>query len=70
MHSREISSMLTWSLTKSLQPDGSFKTSGLDDTTSDAQFYGVGFLDETGYFNKKERSWAEQDFPNAQEIRD
>lgn len=65
----EISRMLTWSLTKSLQPDGSFKTSDLDNTTSDAYEYGVWFLDEAGYFNKQKRFWTNQDFPNAQEVR-
>lgn len=61
--------MLTWCLTESLQSDGSFKVSGLDDTTSDAQWYGVWFLDEVGYFNTKKRYWTEQDFANAQTVR-
>ena len=67
--SRQISQMLQWCLTESLQPDGSFKVSGLDDTTSDAQWYGVWFLDETGYFSKQKRFWIEQDFPDAQTVR-
>jgi quinol monooxygenase YgiN len=67
---REISRMLTWSLTKSLQPDGSFKPSDLDDTASDAYEYGVWFLDEAGYFNKQKRFWTDQYFPNAQEVHD
>jgi hypothetical protein len=36
----EISGMLDWCLTQSLQPDGSFKVSELDDTTGDAYNYG------------------------------
>jgi hypothetical protein len=67
--SQQISQMLTWCLAESLQPDGSFKVSELDDTTSDAQWYGVWFLDEAGYFNRRKRFWTEQDFPNAQAIR-
>ena len=65
----EISRMLAWCLSKSLQTDGSFKTSGLDDTTSDAYEYGVWFLDEVGYFNKQKRFWTDQEFPNAQAVR-
>jgi hypothetical protein len=67
---REISHMLTWSLSKSLQPDGSFKTSSLDDTAADAYEYGVWFLDEAGYFNRQKRFWTEEDFPDAQVIHD
>jgi len=65
----QISRMLTWSLTKSLQPDGSFKPSDLDDTASDAYEYGVWFLDEVGYFDRTKRFWTEQEFPNAQAVR-
>ncbi len=65
----EISRMLAWCLSKSLQRDGSFKTSDLDDTTSDAYEYGVWFLDEVGYFNKQKRFWTDQEFPNAQSVR-
>jgi hypothetical protein len=61
----EISRMLNWCLTKSLQPDGSFKVSDLDDTVSDAYRYGVWFLQETGYFQRKDRFWTDQDFPEA-----
>lgn len=66
--SRRISQMLTWCLTKSLNPDGSFKVSELDDTASDAQWYGVWFLSEAGYF-KQRRFWTEQKFPSAQVVR-
>lgn len=65
-----ISNLLTWSLTQSLQPDGSFKTSDLDDTARDAYEYGVWFLDEAGYFNNQKRFWTQQDFPNAQDVRE
>jgi hypothetical protein len=65
----EISRMLTWCLTQSLQPDGSFKTSDLDDTTGDAYEYGVWFLDEVGYFNSQKRFWTGHDFPNAPTVR-
>ncbi len=66
----EISRMLTWCLTKSFQPDGSFKISDLDDTMDDAYRYGVAFLSETGYFQSKDRFWTDQNFPEANAVRD
>jgi hypothetical protein len=66
----EISQMLNWSLTKSYQPDGSFKVSDLDDTLGDAYYYGVSFLQETGYFQREDRFWTDQDFPDAAAVRD
>lgn len=44
----EISRMLDWCLADSYQPDGSFKTSDIDDTLIDACSYGNYFLNETG----------------------
>ena len=66
----EISSMLNWCLTKSYQPDGSFKISDLDDTMDDAYRYGVAFLSETGYFQSKNRFWTDQNFPKAKAVHD
>jgi len=66
----EISNMLSWCLTKSLQPDGSFKVSDLDDTVGDAYSYGVEFLRETGYFGSASRFWTDQDFPDAKAVHD
>ncbi len=60
--------MLDWSLTKSLQPDGSFKVSDLDDTEGDAYRYGVWFLQETGYFQRSGRFWTDQNFPDAKVV--
>jgi hypothetical protein len=65
----EISTMLDWCLSKSLQPDGSFKVSDLDDTVGDAYDYGIYFLDEAGYFQRQKRFWTNQEFPAAEEIR-
>jgi hypothetical protein len=69
----EISHMLDWCLTKSYQPDGSFKVSDLDDTLGDAYYYGVSFLRETGYFQRDKRFWADankdKDFSDSQAIR-
>ena len=52
------------------QPDGSFKVSDLDDTPGDAYEYGVAFLIETGYFQRSNRFWTDQDFPQATTVRD
>jgi hypothetical protein len=66
----EISRLLNWCLTKSCQPDGSFKVSDLDDTMDDAYRYGVAFLSETGYFQSKNRFWTDQNFPEAKAVHD
>ncbi len=66
----EIARMLDWCLTQSLQPDGSFKVSDLDDTVGDAFSYGVSFLRETGYFRREDRFWTDQDFPQSGTVRD
>lgn len=64
-----IAKMLAWCLTNSLQSDGSFKVSELDDTVGDATSYGVSFLRETGYFSRQERFWTNGDFPEAAGVR-
>jgi hypothetical protein len=64
-----ISRMLAWCLANSLQPDGSFKVSELDDTVGDAYSYGVSFLREAGYFSRQERFWTNEDFPGAASVR-
>jgi hypothetical protein len=64
----EISRMLDWCLTKSYQPDGSFKVSDLVDTQGDAYRYGIWFLQEAGYFQRKDRFWTDQDFPDSRAV--
>ena len=66
----EISRMLDWCLAQSLQPDGSFKVSELDDTTGDAYDYGVSFLNQAGYFRSEDRFWTDQQFPEANAVRE
>jgi hypothetical protein len=66
----EIFRMLDWCLTESYQPDGSFKTSDLDETLGDAYLYGVCFLRETGYFRRQDRFWTDRDFPAAKAVHD
>ena len=62
--------MLDWCLTKSYQPDGSFKVSDLDDTQGDAYRYGIWFLQEAGYFQRKDRFWTDQDFPDSRAVQE
>jgi hypothetical protein len=64
----EINKMLDWCLKESYQPDGSFKVSDLDDTLGDAFQYGVSFLRDVGYFQRKRRFWTDQDFPQAKAV--
>ncbi len=66
----EISRMLDWCLTNSLQTDGSFKVSDLDDTQGDAYRYGIWFLQEAGYFQRKDRFWTDQDFPDSRAVQE
>ncbi len=66
----EISRLLTWCLSQSYQPDGSFAVSELDDTVGDAYDYGVSFLKETGYFRRENRFWTDEEFPESGAIRD
>jgi hypothetical protein len=62
--------MLDWCLTKSYQPEGSFKVSDLDDTQGDAYRYGIWFLQEVGYFQRKDRFWTDQDFPDSKAVQE
>lgn len=66
----QISKMLDWCLTKSYQPDGSFKVSDLDDTQGDAYRYGIWFLQEAGYFQRKDRFWTDRDFPDSKAVQE
>jgi hypothetical protein len=66
----EIFRMLDWCLKNSYQPDGSFKTSDLDDTEGDAYRYGVNFLTEAGYFRRDDRFWTDEQFPESKAVHD
>ena len=65
----ELDAMLDWSLNQSLRPDGSFETDPTFFSSLAADYYfGVSFLDQVGFFDKKRRFWTEQDFPNAKQL--
>jgi hypothetical protein len=64
--SNEIRSMMEWTLTQSLKTDGRFKVDPTFFSSLAAEYYyGVSFLDEIGYWNKAERFWTADEFPNA-----
>jgi hypothetical protein len=66
----EISRMLDWCLSDSLQPDGSFRLRGYgDDSVEEANYFGVAFLARIGFFNKHRRFWTNRDFPQSAAIR-
>jgi len=66
----EIQKMLHWCLTESLQPDGSFKVDSSDDSIEEGNSNGVSLLSRLGYFDKSERFWTTQDFPEAAGVRE
>ena len=59
----EIQRMLDWCLSQSLQADGSFKTSEIDDTLGDAQMYGAWFLRDAGSSIRHSASGPARAFP-------
>jgi len=61
--------LLEWCLTKSLQPDGSFKFWIGDNSKEESTFYGAAFLGRIGYFDKTKRFWTDEDFPEAENVR-
>ena len=66
----EIRKMLDWCLQDSLQADGSFKLDPDDQESAEEQtYFGVAFLSRMGFFDKPERFWTTEDFPQAAEIK-
>jgi hypothetical protein len=61
-----IDDMLHWTLTSSLQLDGSFKTVPTFFSSKGADFcFGVSFLQTIGFWDPARRFWTKQDFPDA-----
>ena len=66
----DIHRMLTWCLHESLQPDGSFKPDeGTSDSLEESDSWGVSFLARIGFFDRTKRFWTDEDFPEAEQIR-
>ena len=66
---REVERMLAFCLKETLNEDGSFRI-GDESTLGGAYYFGVAFLNEVGYFSKKNRVWTDRDFPEAEEVRE
>jgi hypothetical protein len=64
-----IQYMLRRCLSESLQPDGSFKHLEADQSIEEATYFGAEFLSRIGFFNKSRRFWTDQNFPEAEGIR-
>jgi hypothetical protein len=65
----EIQKMLSWCLSHSLQPDGSFRPHIADGSLEESVYYGVSFLGRIGFFDKSERFWTKENFKDAEPIR-
>ena len=65
----ELKKMLHWCLTDSLQPDGSFKFWIGDNSMEESTYYGTSFLARLGYFDKSKRFWTDEEFPDAEQVR-
>ncbi len=65
-----IRKMLDWCLSDSLQTNGSFKLNSDDQDSAEEQtYFGVAFLSRAGFFDKPERFWTTESFPQAAEIK-
>lgn len=65
----EIRKMLEWCLKYSLQPDGSFRLTLYDDSLETCIYWGTAFLGRIGYFDPKRRFWAQEEFPEAAQVK-
>ena len=65
----ELNKMIRWTVDESLQPDGSFKRVEADGSMEYKTYFGTAFLARAGYFDKSKRFWTDQDFPEAEGVR-
>jgi hypothetical protein len=65
----ELQKLIRLCLTESLQPNGSFKRSEADASIEEGTYFGAEFLARAGFFDKSKRFWTDQEFPEAEEIR-
>ena len=65
----ELNDLLHWCLAESLQPDGSFKFVEGDNSKEEGIYYGASFLARIGFFEKSKRYWTDQEFPEAEGVR-
>ena len=58
--SSQVASMLEWSLSNTVQPDGSFiHDPTFSDSLADEYYFGVSFFDVVGYWNPERQFWTE-----------
>jgi hypothetical protein len=65
----EIRKIVRWCLDQSLQADGSFKKEGEGDSLEEDTSFGADLLIEAGVFDRANRFWTTEDFPEAAEVR-
>jgi hypothetical protein len=66
----EIRRMLTWCLQESLLADGSFRPNQFEnDSLEECTYFGASFLARAGYFDPKKRFWTNEDFPEADQVK-
>jgi hypothetical protein len=65
----KIRDMLHWTLSSSLQDDGSFQTVPAFFSSVGADFYfGVSFLQTIGFWDESKRFWSRESFPEANAV--
>ncbi len=63
---KSLHDMLSWTLTESLNGDGSFKLdTGFFSSVAAEYYFGVSFLDQIGYWDRKKRFWTNKSFPES-----
>jgi hypothetical protein len=65
----QLDRLVHWCLAESMEPDGSFKFFIGDNSQEEGTYYGASFLSRIGYFDKSKRFWTDQDFPDAESVR-
>ena len=61
--------LLQFCLNESLQSDGSFKMWIGDFSKEESTYYGASFLSRLGYFDRSKRFWTDEDYPDAEAVR-
>jgi hypothetical protein len=64
----ELHKMLDWCLKESLQPDGSFRVRD-GESLEESIYFGTAFLARIGYFDREQRFWTDEKFPDAPEAK-
>src|SRR5258708_11975273 len=63
----EMSQMINFCLSETLNTDGSFKLMD-EDTVGSSFMFPVELLDEAGYFRKSRRFWPDESFPGSLQV--